>query len=178
MENSTVKITAQQLRDAAKNRDDFDVPVRSCSVCGSLTHFLIRGGEVFFDGACDCPAFGGWYKNLTWEYVADFINQTPPSRERDLMIERYLGGQKTPLPDVELWQSSTGYWLIKKDEGYFNLFSGNLYAPLGGDPPFGFNKTGTLREPNVDQFAMTDKWKIEYLKAVHKATFDILCADG
>jgi len=51
------------------------IPLRMCSICGSLIGWYNNGEVAWFDPSCDCCSFdsGGYYD--TWETVLEVYNK-------------------------------------------------------------------------------------------------------
>jgi len=66
-------VTAEQLRMAATMTGVQSIDHHKCSICNTMTHYLIRGDEIFFDASCNCSVGVGWQRR-TWNDAADWVN--------------------------------------------------------------------------------------------------------
>lgn len=78
-----MKVTANQLRDAAVAAGVRKIDHHDCSFCGYMVAYYVRDGELYFDSGCNCTSNPDSFQRRSWQSAAEWINmQTDPAHAR------------------------------------------------------------------------------------------------
>jgi hypothetical protein len=70
-----MKVTGEQVREAAIKAGITRVDHHDCGGCGYMCTYRIVGGQIYFDPGCDCSRFGpSPMEPVEWESAARWIN--------------------------------------------------------------------------------------------------------
>ena len=92
-----MKVTADQVRDAALAAGVKFVESHPCSFCGVVVGYHIRDGELYFDSGCDCCYNPNSCQPRDWQSAADWINMQS-HEEHALRIAKAFGLELPPTP--------------------------------------------------------------------------------
>ena len=70
-----VTVTAEEVRAAAVAAGVRLIPLRPCSICLEWLHYMVAGGDLYFDPSCDCTRFSSGPIPHDWQSAADLINR-------------------------------------------------------------------------------------------------------
>ena len=70
-----MNVTAEQVKAAALAADLHEVENFRCSLCGTMTRYLIIEGELFFDSNCSCGCAREPPQPRMWQDAAWLINR-------------------------------------------------------------------------------------------------------
>jgi hypothetical protein len=98
------KITAEELKQAIKEKGITRWDIHECSMCGYLCGYVFVGEQVFYDSGCDCMSYGNKLNPRNWGDVVDQYN-----RQIDWFEDKT---NKHPEKTMEV---------IKKDAEYFGF---------------------------------------------------------
>ena len=70
-----MNVTAEQVKAAALAANLTEVENCRCSICGTMTRYLIHEGELFFDSSCACTCTHEPPQPRTWQDAAWLINR-------------------------------------------------------------------------------------------------------
>jgi hypothetical protein len=135
-----IKVTGEEVRQAAINAGVDAIPASKCSICEESTHYIVQRGNLFFDGACGCVD-SGMIDPISWEVAARFINSLE-GEGQGIVLEAFgfaLKEETEPfhLDDAEPesgkipfeweqiddWHQRTkvfGGWIVKTHESVFH----------------------------------------------------------
>jgi hypothetical protein len=92
-----MRVTAEQVRDAALTAGITSVESHPCSFCGVVVGYRIRDGELYFDSGCECCYNPNSLQPRDWQNAADWINmQTHDEQARH--VATAFGLNLNPLP--------------------------------------------------------------------------------
>ena len=78
-----MKVTAQQVFDAAVESGEQWVPHHACGICGVMTGFILDDESISFDSSCGCAS--SYPQPRTWQDAADWINmQSDPKHAAEI----------------------------------------------------------------------------------------------
>lgn len=90
-------ITADQVRDAVRERSITSWMLRRCSMCGTGLNYLFADNGVTYDSNCDCVSYWTPPGKRDFESLAQTFNmQTPEWRER--LWQDFLAAGSFPTP--------------------------------------------------------------------------------
>jgi hypothetical protein len=70
-----MQVTAEQVKATALAANLTEVENCRCSLCGTMTRYLIIDGELFFDSNCSCGCAYEPPQPRTWQDAAWLINR-------------------------------------------------------------------------------------------------------
>ena len=81
-------ITADAVQNAMLSSGETFFTLRQCGICGSTIGYSIRGGELYFEPACDCSYSPPEPRNF--QSVADLINMQNPEWQEKMKAKFFL----------------------------------------------------------------------------------------
>ena len=73
-------VTADQVKEAVAKAGLTKIDHHDCSLCGVMTCYTVRDGELFFNSACGCSYSPP--RHCSWDEAADYINMQTRKSEK------------------------------------------------------------------------------------------------